>query len=144
MLEVGSGSSTLWFARRSARILSLESDSSWHASVISNLDKAGVTNCSVELCELADLGHSLRSYADEQFDLIVIDCHELGGKTRMECLEPARAKLKRGGLLLLDDSDRPRYRAADTLLEGWPVQRFVGLKARPLRASETSIYTRPI
>jgi hypothetical protein len=52
-------------------------------------------------------------------------------------------KVKPGGLLLLDDSDRPGYAAAYELLAGWKERRFVGVKDEWPEACETTIFRRP-
>ena len=54
--------------------------------------------------------------ADESFDLVVVDFLEAPAVTRIDALEPALRKVRPGGLLLLDDSDRPGYAKAYELL----------------------------
>jgi hypothetical protein len=56
----------------------------------------------------------------------------------------AAPKVRPGGLLALDDSDRAAYGDADSILEGWRVHRIVGVKPFPLSATETAIYERPL
>ena len=63
--------------------------------------------------------------------------------TRIDCLDPATHKVRAGGYLLLDDSDRPGYAAAFELLAGWRFHRFVGVKDGWPETCETGIFTRP-
>ena len=86
-----------------------------------------------------DFATTITAFPDESFDLVLVD----GQDERVGCVESAAPKLKRGGLLVLDDSDRPEYRRVDRVLESWPRRVFIGLKPYPLTASETAIYRRP-
>jgi hypothetical protein len=52
-------------------------------------------------------------------------------------------KVRPGGYLLLDDSDRPGYAEAYELLEGWRERRFTGVKDEWPEACETAIFRRP-
>ena len=51
-------------------------------------------------------------------------------------------KVKPGGLLLLDDTERERYRPAVEML-GWERHVFTGLKATNIAPSQTSVWRRP-
>jgi hypothetical protein len=63
--------------------------------------------------------------------------------TRIDALRPARELVRPGGLLLLDDSDRPGYAEAYELLAGWRERRFTGVKDEWPEACETAIFRRP-
>jgi hypothetical protein len=45
-------------------------------------------------------------------------------------------------LIVLDDSDRTRYRPAIDILGRWSVSRFTGFRDKPLRLTETTVFTR--
>ena len=62
--------------------------------------------------------------------------------TRIDCLHPATSKVRPGGYLLLDDSDRPGYAEAFELLASWRFRRFVGVKDGWPEACETGIFRR--
>ena len=51
-------------------------------------------------------------------------------------------KVRPGGFLLLDDSDRPGYAEAFELLDGWRERRFTGVKDEWPEACETTIFRR--
>src|SRR3990167_4328675 len=53
-------------------------------------------------------------FPDEYFDLILVD-----GRNRKGCILHAIRTLKRGGVLMLDNAERPYYKKAIELLEGW-------------------------
>ena len=81
---------------------------------------------------------------DESFDLVVVDFLEAPTVTRIDALRPAMRKVRPGGYLLLDDSDRPGYADADELMEGWRERRFTGVKDEWPEACETAIFRRPL
>jgi hypothetical protein len=86
-----------------------------------------------------DFATTITAFPDESFDLVLVD----GRDERVGCIESAAPKLRHGGLLVLDESDRPAYRCVDRVLGDWPRRAFIGLKPCPLAASETAIYRRP-
>jgi len=113
ILEWGAGSSTLWFAKQGASVLSIEHDPRWQG-----LTSARLPAPSVVLQR--DLGPAYWRPVEsiEEFDLIAID-----GRCRGECaafvLEQVRARRHRAGVtLLFDDSHRTRYRECLEALAG--------------------------
>lgn len=143
VFEWGSGGSSAFFAKRARRVQSVEHDSAWHDSVVKTLETRGYTNASVQLIEpvkgaltqsryassspdyvdwcFERYASSIDAYADESFDLVVVD-----GRARPGCIEHAIPKVKRGGFLLLDNSERAAYAAGRALLDAWPGQRMWG------------------
>jgi ubiquinone/menaquinone biosynthesis C-methylase UbiE len=143
VLELGSGRSTVWFARRAGSVLSLEDNEFWHGQTRERLEAAGLTNVELELKEVENFPVEIDSLADEAFDLVVIDFLEAPAVTRVDCLKPAMKKVRAGGYLLLDDSDRPGYEEAFELLEGWRFRKFTGVKDEWPEACETGIFRKP-
>lgn len=149
VFEYGSGGSSLFFLDRGCEVISVEHDEAWAQTVTSRVDgsnasrwklhaappRAGVvvtdslendfTSTSEEYAGLSfqDYVTSIDPYPDNHFDLVVVD-----GRARPACCARARRKVKPGGFLLLDNSEREIYSAAFTLLrgEGWPEQNFFG------------------
>ena len=76
-----------------------------------------------------------RSHAGEEI--------EAAAMTRVDVLEPAMKRVRRGRYLLLDDSDRPGYAPAYELLAGWRERRFTGIKDEWPEACETAIFRKP-
>ncbi|HEY7268064.1 MAG TPA: class I SAM-dependent methyltransferase [Solirubrobacterales bacterium] len=144
VLELGSGRSTVWFARRAGRVLSFEDNEFWAGQTRGRLRERGLGN--VELRQLAVEGFAaeVETLPDASFDLIVMDFLEAPAVTRIDVLKPAMKKVRPGGLLLLDDSDRPGYAEAFELLHGWRFRKFVGVKDEWPEACETGIFRRPV
>ena len=59
-----------------------------------------------------------RRCEDEAFDLVVVDFLESPEADRVDAVRVGRTKVRPGGYLLLDDSDRPAYAEAFELLDG--------------------------
>jgi hypothetical protein len=111
-IEWGSGRSTVWFAKRVARLISIENNRQWHTIVKKNLATTQV-NANVDYrfiaCEhkevdepsahaYADASHGL---ADSSLDFALVD-----GTIRATCMKAVIAKIKPGGLLILDNANR--------------------------------------
>jgi SAM-dependent methyltransferase len=143
ILELGSGRSTAWFARRAGRVISLEDNEFWHGQTRERLEREGLVNVDLRLRQVEDFPSEVASLPERAFDLVVVDFLEAPGVTRIDCIGPARERVRPGGHLLLDDSDRPGYAPAFELLEGWRFRRFVGVKDEWPEACETGVFTRP-
>jgi predicted O-methyltransferase YrrM len=142
ILELGSGRSTIWFAPRAGRIVSFEDNEFWFRWTRQRLTEKGL-DADLRLAPVESLPTEVAAFDDGSFDLVVVDFLESPQVTRIDALRPARAKVRPGGHLLLDDSDRPGYAEAYELLDGWRERRFVGVKDEWPEACETAIFQRP-
>jgi len=143
ILELGSGRSTAWFARRAGEVISLEDNELWAAATRERLARAGISNVELRLRPVDDFSQDIASLPDAAFDLVVMDFLEAPSVTRIDALRPAMEKVGPGGYLLLDDSDRPGYAEAFELLDGWRFRKFTGVKDEWPAACETGIFQRP-
>jgi predicted O-methyltransferase YrrM len=143
VLELGSGRSTAWYARRAGGVLSFEDNEFWADATRERLEGAGLSNVELRLRAVEDFPREVDALPDAGFDLVVMDFLEAPAVTRIDALKPAMRKVRPGGLLLLDDSDRPGYAEAYELLKGWRERRFVGVKDEWPEACETAIFRRP-
>jgi len=109
VLEVGSGSSTIWLAKRVKKIVSLEDKRTWYEAVNEKLVKEGLSNVRVIL-------HS-DYYKDkifseiiqnEEFDVVLLDGADYRG-ARLNCMNQAISFVKPGGIIIVDDSERIDY-----------------------------------
>lgn len=126
VFEWGSGASTLWLARRSAWVVTVEHDPAW-ADVVRGLLPAGAgvqlrtvpgapavgAPGEIHSAKSNARGLDFRDYvavideADVPFDLIVID-----GRAREACLARSLPHLAGDGMIVLDNVERRRYRTA--------------------------------
>jgi hypothetical protein len=140
VFEFGGGGSTAFFADRVDRVVTVESDEVWATA----LRKALESHSNVEV-HFASPDDSYREYVSmidafpaESFDLVLVD-----GRERVRCVEHGRSRLKRGGWIVLDDSDRTRYTPACELLRGWDHQEFHGLSPGKSELGHTTAWRKP-
>jgi hypothetical protein len=99
IFEYGCGHSTLFWAGRAAGVVSVEHDRSWYELLNSRLPP----NCTLIYEPQSD------AYAEaidrfDRFDVIVVD-GLVTGRTRLKCARAALRRLRRGGMIILDNSD---------------------------------------
>jgi predicted O-methyltransferase YrrM len=142
VLELGSGRSTVWFARRAGRVTSFEDDEFWADRTRNRLEEAGLGNVDLGVGPVEALPDAVAALPDASFELVVVDFLESPEVTRVDVLKPAMRRVRAGGFLLLDDSDRPGYAPAYDLLADWRGRRFTGMKDEWPEACETTIFRR--
>ena len=143
VLELGAGRSTPWFARRAARVISLQDNEFWAEQTRERLRELELDNAELRQLAVERFAAEVEGLPDCSFDLVVMDFLEAPAVTRVDVLKPAMKKVRPGCLLLLDDSDRPGYTEAFQLLNGWRFRKFVGVKDGWPDACETGIFRRP-
>jgi hypothetical protein len=149
VLECGSGRSTLWYARHGDSVLALEDAPAWHAEVGRLL--AGQVNASLELLPAREFPARMAAEPAESYDLVVVDGgdHEPEGERlpavtgRVACVLAGVRLVRPGGVLVLDNSDRPEYRLVDQPLDGWHSTRLRGFPNAPMTPTETTFYWKP-
>ena len=111
--EYGTGGSTIFFARRTRSVFSIENDQTYYDLVCRRLENHGLQNVKVELHPF-NFKHSegfehssyLHAIPDGRFDVIVVDGSEEWIPVRPLCFDKAEARIKPGGMIVLDDSWR--------------------------------------
>ena len=127
--EFGSGSSTLFFAPRISKLYSVEHNKEWYDSICNKLKESGLNNVDYRFVlqndkddfknasfNLEDSGdyevrrdyvnyfRALNDIEDATLDFAIVD-----GRARTECCMEILPKIKKGGILILDNSERDRY-----------------------------------
>jgi hypothetical protein len=141
VFEYGGGGSTLWIGARAAQVTTVEHDQQWYGALTrATTDLANVTILlrTLEARDGMSYVSTIGEDDDRCFDIVIVD-----GRRRMECVRRAMSKVTPGGLLVLDDSDRPKYGAARTILAGWSAREYFGLVPCKDRPGTTTIFTRP-
>ncbi len=133
VVEYGSGGSTLFFAQHVNKVSSLEHDREWFSITKAAIESDRLNNVDYKLIEpAADKSYEYKSYLnptdclsartefkgknfssyvkainefkDKAIDLVVVD-----GRARQSCIAYSIPKIKKGGILLLDNADRDYY-----------------------------------
>jgi hypothetical protein len=153
VLEFGSGASTIFFSKRSNKVISFESGGysvqvknlkrslTWFNILSEKMKKFNITNVELYLLQgypqsSIVYSHVLDSLLDNSFNWVLID-----GGNRNLCIEKGIEKLVRGGYLIIDNYDHtPKRRhitsvklfkkneqcleTMNTLLNGWECFKF--------------------
>jgi hypothetical protein len=149
VFEYGGGGSTLWLQRQGARVTTVEHDGVW-AEMLRQHTSADRTT--VLFRPPSGSGHLASDSADgffddyvaavdavtEPLDLVIVD-----GRCRVACSLRAKDKVRQGGLLLLDDSHRPKYAAVHEALSDWTAHHVTGIKRGSREVCRTTIWKRP-
>jgi predicted O-methyltransferase YrrM len=153
VFEYGSGGSTLYFARRVAELVSVEHDPYWHAKLQALVGNRAELILAPSTDEAPGdyastreryLGESFRAYAeaidrfpDGYFDLLLID-----GRARPSCFRHGRPKVRAGGWIMLDNSDRVEYASVVSAARdaGWAEGRYAGPSGHTTRFTQTTIW----
>ncbi len=133
VFEYGSGSSTLFWANRVKYVYSIEHDLDWSKKVKLDLDNRKINNVDLKYIkpekrtesiqkDVADpyqystddqqwkdysfekYVRTIESFPDATFDFVVVD-----GRARPSCIAASLAKIKIGGYLVVDNSERDYY-----------------------------------
>jgi len=132
VFEYGGGGSTLYFTKRVAEVVTVEHHPEWFAKLADDFAARGIQNWTGRLIPGEDgvpqnasigdpdayvsddednKGKNFKAYAsaidrfaDEYFDIVLVD-----GRSRPSCTKHAIPKVKRGGWLVIDNSDRTYY-----------------------------------
>jgi hypothetical protein len=157
--EWGMGGSTIFLRRRVPTVISVEHDGKWFEEAQDAIRSSHLNQFRVrdllprfrsrciymppeDICEPKDVFQStlrgltnmsfkkyvthIDRWPNDFFDLILID-----GRARPACCSAAAPKVKKGGVLVLDNSDYQRYQEPIDFLErtklfGWERQDFLG------------------
>ncbi len=137
-LEYGSGISTIYFAHKTGFLISIEDNKIWYENIRTLLKKSNFSNVEYILIhpdhpetkkkienrykakfDSENLNYKnyfeyMSRFPDNHFDFILID-----GRARVECSSRAVNKLKSGGIFILDNSERTRYKPIHDMLKDW-------------------------
>ena len=151
VFEFGGGGSTLWLHDKGAKVTTVEHHRGWHDDLrrllpdeVTLILREPTTEGSISSEGepggfFDDYVATVSALPDESLDLVIVD-----GRARVACGLAAMGKVKRGGMLLLDDSDRPRYAPLRERLEAWAREDFRGLGPGGGRVQQTSVWEAPI
>jgi len=161
VFEFGSGASTIFFARRCKEVYSIEHDLVWAERVKAALNCMGLSNCRLqhvppiarppnheiyhsqfpgyEDYDFENYVTSIDHHADGSLDLVLVD-----GRCRDASLRRAMRKVRPGGVLILDNTERSRYgEAIMHVPRTWERSVFPGPCAATEFFTETTIWIAP-
>lgn len=137
IFEYGSGTSTLFWSSRAARVVSVEDDEAWHARLTGQLEGSPHTRV-ILTPDLEEFPKAI-SRVHGSFDVIVIDGPGRG-LTRLKCCKAGRGRLNRGGLMILDNSEYLPQSAAFLRSTGLLEVDMTGFAPMNAHTSTTSLF----
>ncbi|MDP6230177.1 MAG: hypothetical protein QF587_02575, partial [Candidatus Marinimicrobia bacterium] len=137
VFEYGSGSSTLYFARKVRSVTSVEYDKNWY----DKLKEQVPDNIKLIFQEVDVNNKYCRAIhnENEKYDVVIID-----GEDRINCMREGFMKLNDTGILILDDSNRPDYKPGFELAVelGYRTLHFEGLKPMDFITEKATLFYR--
>ena len=135
IFEYGSGNSTLFYAQRVKRVVSVEHDEAWFNKIV----KEKATNAEMIFTALEKGGEYCKKamLLGEKFDIIIVD-----GRDRVNCCKNSVDALTANGVLVLDDSEREIYQEARDFLreKGFKELPFTGISPGLFYNKATSVF----
>ena len=135
IFEYGSGSSTLFYAKRVKRVVSVEHDEAWFNKIV----KSKPQNAEMIFSKLERGGEYSKKAATlgEKFDIIIVD-----GRDRVNCCINSIHALTPTGVIILDDSERKDYEEACVFLKksGFKELPFTGISPGLFYLKATSVF----
>jgi hypothetical protein len=145
VLEFGSGNSTLWFLEKKCEITSIEHDELWYKTVndyaqSASFDKQIMEQFCLHNTQKEATWNLLYKTEDKSFDLIFVDGSN-DFNNRNECIEKSISKLKKGGWMVLNNSDHPNNWPSGLYMDSlYKRDRFTGFTPMGLYISQTSFW----
>lgn len=140
VFEYGGGGSTMWFSERIGEVVTVEHDREWFDVLVRSVGTH--PSCTLIYHSANDdyqaYVDSIKQFPDEHFDIVLVD-----GRERVRCHQAAMAKVRPGGLLVLDNSDRERYSPTFAAAAAWPHRTLSGLAPFAAIPGTTTIWQRP-
>jgi len=137
LFEYGSGFSTQFYASLVKQVISIEYDEYW----LNRLKQQLPQNAEIHHKNADIDGDYCRAITnfDQQFDIVIID-----GRDRVNCIKQSIDKLSPTGVIILDDSERDRYKAAFAFMleHGFKEITFSGLKPGSYTGGVTTVFYR--
>ena len=137
MFEFGAGYSTLYFSGILGSVRSVEYNEYWFNSLEEKLPE----NCEIVFVPKDKDGDYCRAIhlTDDMYDLVLVD-----GRDRVNCIKQSIPRLKDGGVIILDDSDRERYSEGFTRLRnaGFREITFEGMAPMATKRVQSTVFYR--
>lgn len=137
-LEVGSGMSTIWLAKRCEHVDAIEQNTAWADEVKNIAVKLGVDNVSLHHGDEMTLISKLMESEQAPSEVAVVD----GSSDRLNIFKLILNKRPLFRIIIFDDTDRLEYRDAFLWAseKGYKAYQFSGFKPQTLHACETTVF----
>lgn len=140
VLEFGGGNSTLWFLSKECSVITIEHSDQWANYIkeyvnFNNKKK----DFQLEILNGEDAFHFVDNFPENTFDIVLIDCADEYTR-RNNCVRATHSKIKKGGWMILDNSDHPSKWLGVDLMSDYSRLRFTGYAPMCLMVTQTSFW----
>jgi predicted O-methyltransferase YrrM len=138
--ETGAGGSTIWLSGLAASVVTYENSEAWWNAVKDALTFRDIGNVRLVFDREYPI-EGIPLSAGDEFDLVLVD-----GRGRVRTIESMIDRVADGGLLILDNSQRPKYSRAIEMIEarGWKRADFdLPHKNKARKAWLTTVWKKP-
>lgn len=137
VFEFGSGNSTLFFADKVRKVISIEHNKDWY-HIVSKTKPSNVELVQAETDSIKDYLQYFINLNDKP-DIVIVD-----GLHRNECLIKACDNLSSNGVIILDDSERHEYKIGIESItgRGFKGLEFWGISPGYLYRKSTTVFYR--
>jgi predicted O-methyltransferase YrrM len=143
VLEIGGGNSSLWFLEKGAVLTTYEHDMNWAQTVLEEVQKKPLhyneNRFTLKVMKGTPAILDISKLEDESFDIVLVDSMNEFTR-RNECIRAAISKVKKGGWLVLDNSDNPVNWSGMELLQGKEKYKFTGYSPMALFVCQTTFW----
>ena len=146
ILELGGGNSTLWFLSKDVILTTVEHSAEWANFIRRYIEEnqqlsqqKNISKFKLTVKKGQDTVDFIEQFPDFHFDLILVDS-AYKYTSRNDCISVGRRKVRRGGWMVVDNSDHPiTWRGVDTL-QDYKRIRFTGYTTIGWSVSQTSFW----
>lgn len=143
VVEAGGGNSSLWFLGKEANVTTYEHSSDWagfiQQTVRENPLQFHEKNFKVKVMQGQSAIADMALIPDHSVDVVLVDCMN-DFTRRNDCIKVLMSKVKKGGWMVLDNSDNPVNWVGADLLKGKEMHRFTGFAPMGLFVCQTTFW----
>lgn len=134
VIEWGCGSSTLWWIQHAKSVTSIEHDARWFSKISAILGRhPHLGEKWAGHLVMSTRSPNYHTIPESTYDIVVID-----GRNRVKCAKSiTRDHINPGGMVILDNAERPRYYSISSMFSDWESRIFVN------SVDNTTIWLRP-
>ena len=116
VLEFGCGASTVWMSKKVGWITAVDDNKAW-------VKKTKIAEPSAVVILRKRPYNNVFGWSD---DALPIDFILVDGRDRVKCFRSVLPKLKPGGVIMLDNSERPEYKECFDMVKDWKMEWSAG------------------
>jgi predicted O-methyltransferase YrrM len=143
VVEAGGGNSSLWFLEKGTHVTTYEHSAEWagfvQKTVRENPLRFHEKNFNIKVMQGPSALADMALIPDQSLDFVLVDCMN-DFTRRNDCMEVLMSKVKKGGWMILDNSDNPVNWVGADLMKGKEMHKFSGFAPMGLFVCQTTFW----